>query len=166
MSSSPVLRMMVAMYLAIWSPALCCCAIKAGLGHVTGIEMSCGRTGCGSKASVQKPQEPPACPHCAPRANESDCCAAAANHDDQSTSQPQQDGGCKCHEKTIDRLPLDTGGKINLPALSLVLHSIFMLPAQGDLSDSSTPRVSNAPIQRAHAPPGQSLLAQHCALIV
>ena len=29
---NPLMRVLLAMYLAVWTPAMCCCAIKSALG--------------------------------------------------------------------------------------------------------------------------------------
>src|SRR5678816_4216896 len=155
-----MMRMVVAMYLAIWSPALCCCALKTGLGHVTGTQMRCDQGGCCSKSSIARAPQPRACPHCAPKTNESSCCSASApRNNDESSCPSHQGGGCRCHEKSIDRLPLDTGGKIILPVLSLLLQPMLMLPGDAIAMPAST--AAQLLAQRAYPPPGHSLLAQH-----
>src|SRR5690242_14579286 len=90
-----VIRLILAMYLAVWSPAMCCCAIKSALGGST----------CSERTST-------CCARLAPASG--DCCdkeeiAPSCCDDQDRVSGTSDEGRCRCHEKSIDRL--DTGGK-------------------------------------------------------
>ena len=168
MISSPMLRMMLAMYLALWSPALCCCAIKSGVAHVIGIDGQSGMRSCCSQSAMRAAAAPavPSCPRCAANAAKSNLCAQPSTSGDTWVAASQQDGHCKCHERSIDAVRLDTGGRISMPALSAMLGTML-----SDLNGLTAPHSDVLSVQvgireRAHPPPSPTLLAQHCSLVV
>ena len=137
------IRVVLAAYLAIWSPAVCCCAIKSALRTMTGFQPT---------AYVSRESNP------------GSCCGPAADHRESSkpAKAPPREAGCQCHETTADRL--DTGGK-TMPAQALGLLGVL------DTSGVAEPRAvietsGGSPWQRWHPPPPNSLLGQHCLLII
>lgn len=159
----------MAAYLAIWSPAMCCCGFKHIIGRITGTETQ----GCHSSRAVTTDLVrdagaalPGGC--CASqdedqsRAGEPESCVG-----EPATSDP--DNRCRCHESVESKVRLDTGSKIILPALTKNSPGLDLAPL---------PIISMAvtsPIARTDWPPGgdqpwlnsgQTLLARRCLLLI
>jgi hypothetical protein len=175
----PLARVLLAMYLAIWTPAMCCCAIKMAMGgRPCADQIDSGAACCGA------PPRPLSC--CDSRSagpgkaqrdvvgfaslyppyGDADEVGACCDEGAAAGSAPlDDDRGCTCHERKIDRL--DTGGKVTLPglaadalaAMALPITLIAMMPA-------AEYGASRDVCRRAHPPPTTSLLAQRCLLII
>jgi hypothetical protein len=149
-------RVILAMYMAIWSPALCCCAIKSALGQVTAVAVfDCGSECCGGSMQFRSSLERSAC------ADESECCGEAPIQ----TGCERRSDGCRCHDKPVDRL--DTGNKVSVPGLSIDTTPVIAAPDCLSLGRSERPVISNRndSVRRCHPPP-HSLLLQRCLLTI
>ena len=167
-TSVALLRILLAMYLALWSPAMCCCGVKALLGRVTGVAVA----RCGEAREAPVSLDENACAETAERG----CCARKgvslekldvqdALLDGRTVPDPSET--CRCHESLASKVRLDTGAKILLPAIAKVAFSIALVPA--------FPAVVNPPIAMAtvrvdqrsgRPPPLATLLAQRCLLLI
>jgi hypothetical protein len=152
MTGSAAFRVFLAVYMALWTPAWCCCAIRGGLGVMSGVGgAACAVDGCCSAAGQTSAHGPA----------EHACCDVDA---DQPGGDGPSDGPCRCHEIDSDRTRFDTSTRTVLPSLSLA----FLLPP---LPELVAPDVSRDPVAmrlslRLDLPPPTSLLAQHCLLII
>jgi hypothetical protein len=148
-----MLRMLIAMYLAIWSPAVCCCAIKTAMGAVTGVEVA----RCDQQSPARDAQADEGC--CASREGSRDDAEAATSDDEPSP--------CRCHETVESKVRLDTGAKVTLPAL----EKIDALPAMlwAVIRVAMMPSVAEGVVGDHHVSavrPQASLLAQRCLLLI
>jgi hypothetical protein len=163
----PLMRIALAAYLAIWSPAVCCCGVKALLGRVTGVAVA--RCGESREAPVSLDENP--CVQlveggcCAQRESESVETFAIQALNEQSAPDPARP--CRCHESFASKVKLDTGAKILLPAVAKAAFSIALLPAFLTVVNSpitiATGRVDQHP---GRPPPPTTLLAQRCLLLI
>jgi hypothetical protein len=146
---SPVLRILLAAFLAFCTPAMCCCTLKA---FVAGTD-ECGQRSCcvmGVSDRTENADQLGSC--CEQRESESD------SHDD---SLP-----CKCHEKSIELTRLDTGGKIAVPTIQVELGlMVFIVPNPMIVMEAGQGWVVRGPVIRHHPPPN-TLLAQRCLLLI
>ena len=159
MMSSPLFRIFMAMYLAIWSPAMCCCAIKGGLGRVTGVQVAC----CSQREAVAE---------CTPRdamamqGSSHSCCAklqVAQTSDDQPA--PASGEGCKCRDRSTQLGQVSPTAKFVAMTLTLHLLAIMVHDAQPVAAHIENAKW-NRTWQLAHGPPRESLFDQHCLLTV
>ena len=155
---SPLIHILLALQLVMWSPVMCCCAIKGALGQVTGLQVQCDQGGCCASS---------------PQATESDCCASSKSDEtvdeccrnlesyaDQSTRD------CTCHERMAGKVQLDTGGKVSLPnATDQVVLTLLIASVDFDRMRLVSRGASGDRIARAHPPPN-SLHAQRCLLLI
>jgi len=149
---SPALRILLATFLAFWTPAMCCCTVKAWVAE-HGSD-GCGQRSCcvlGTSDRSIKTDEPSSC--CEESTEESD------SHDDSSP--------CKCHEKSIELTRLDTGGKVSIPALHLELlgSMVFIVPQPMVMVEAGQVWTIRGP-RILHHPPPNTLLAQRCLLLI
>jgi hypothetical protein len=141
-------HILLAFPLALWSPVMCCCAIKGAIGTVAGTgHAGCAlETCCANQASVDEPAS---------------CCAG--DDDNDSSNQLQtKDSNCRCHERVGDKVQLNTGGKIHVPIAQLIVaHFDVQLEAPRLFQYAA---LSGAHL-RAHPPP-RTLVNQHCLLLM
>lgn len=119
--SDMLLRIILASYLAIWSPAMCCCGVKAVMGAVTSIET--GDCHGMAAASVQFQIDSYDAPMGACCAHRNVDVAEADPFDavcDASQSTSEAPAPCRCHQAIESKVRLDTGAKIAAPALAHV----------------------------------------------
>ncbi len=170
------LRILMAAYLAIWSPALCCCDVKLAIGHVTGLEaMVCGSEKQASVDEQSREAAPvPAC--CARRAAENDAAQNVVACAPTSTRPGQKDDHCRCRDAGDSKIRLDTGAKIILSDLARneLATQVPMLPIMATQSVDSI----MAGLVHGPWPPGrleeiqlatvrrQTLLARGCMLLI
>lgn len=124
--NQPWLRILLATYLAIWSPAMCCCDVKLAIGRVTGMQARA----CGS--AVLTPADVPPME----AAPEHSCCAQRTAKGPvepvlQGCARPSpvsDDHGnrCRCHETGDSKIRLDTGSKI---VVSDLVRSDLTIPS-------------------------------------
>jgi hypothetical protein len=156
--SHALLRILMAMYLVIWSPALCCCGIKAALGTVSGVKVAL----CGETAPVAMPAEASGC--CAKKAVNAMSVAIP-------TSLPAGGAGdkpspCRCHESVESKSRLDTGAKVTLPAVPLAEFAVIA-PAVCDVRVTESLIITKPAVGFDLPPPWLStLLAQRCLLLI
>ncbi|HVP73180.1 MAG TPA: hypothetical protein VMS30_05535 [Phycisphaerales bacterium] len=170
------LRILMAAYLAIWSPALCCCDVKLAIGRVTGVDaMACGAAKLAS-IEMQSRESAPELACCAQRAAEKaatpDVAACAAT----SSAPNDRDDRCRCRDASDSRIRLDTGAKVILSDLArneLTTPSL-MPPIMAAQSFGSI----LAGLEHGPWPPGmlggvqfvtlrqQTLLARGCMLLI
>ncbi len=149
-------RVWLAAYLALWTPAWCCCAIKAGVGTLTGASSHlCGSGGC----CLAEP------PRNSARAAEPACCARETIASEPSAShEPAPSGAtCMCREIGEDFARLDTSNRAVLPVLPLLLFSVDS-PAIAASADDGP--ITLRPPPRLDLPPPTTLLAQRCLLTI
>lgn len=153
----PLIHILVSLQLALWSPVLCCCAIKGAIGQVTGvISTTCVEDGCcvQPKAKVQPT-----------------CCASSIEGtvDDALTvsgvlSANEDAPGCTCHERITDRISIDTGGKVSVPVPQFIgLFALAVEVCDGINTDQFvwTWRM----LHHAHPPP-DTLVSRHILLLI
>src|SRR5687767_11703819 len=119
-SAMCVLRIMLAAHLAIWTPAWCCCMIKAAAGKMTGVATAgCADEGCCSRRAPVRSIQRASC--CAKSAQEN-CCEG---EDGRVAGGPieQAPSPCSCHNELNDVVRLDTGSRVSIAALSVDLHA-------------------------------------------
>lgn len=164
--TNPLLRIVLAMYLAIWSPALCCCGVKAAIGQVTRI--SAGRCGEQVMAATPVAAETEALPSCCahrqktPEKSQTVGDVRATNQCAQHPASP-----CRCHDAVDTKVRLDTGAKIVLPALGKADFAqaiMFALPAS--VIDTIVPAIARSDQRRIHPPSLTTLLSQRCLLLI
>jgi hypothetical protein len=142
---------LLAFQLAIWSPVMCCCAIKGAIGAVTGVEhVGCQIESC--CAPLAQVEEQPSC-----------CDGTETIHSANRSQHSTDDCNCRCDERASEKVQLDTGGKIHVPSLQIAFVFVHVLlvatptayqsAAMGDLR------------QRPHPPP-HTLLSQRCLLLI
>lgn len=157
MIHKPIVHILLALQLALWSPVMCCCAIKATLGRVTGSEAGC----CMQRQAAK---------------HRTSCCAMNDDHedsdtgliaggDDQSPAKPIHDN-CRCHDRIVDRVQLNTGGKITIPKIAEHFIPLFLIHAMSPAG--ANPMKSAAATDRARrAPPSSaSLHSQRCLFLI
>ena len=144
-----VTRIFLAMYLVLWAPALCCCAIRGSLGTVTGI----GGASCEADQCCTRTEKKPT--------SRESCCAVEA--DDALAKRPSN-SPCKCHDVGNDRVRFDTSFKLSLvdisPAFIAIPAPVLFVP--GLAEDGFSIPVS----AQLDLPPPTALLAQHCLLTI
>lgn len=149
MHRSPALRILLAAFLAICSPAMCCCTVK---NFVAGAD-ACGQRSCcvmGTSARIDAANQPRSC-----------CDETEGESPSDDDSPP-----CKCHEKSIELTRLDTGVKISIPAnLSELGPMMFTAPWPMLVVDAAHGWMVYRSLTRHHPPPN-TLLAQRCLLLI
>jgi hypothetical protein len=153
--NSAILRVILATYLAIWTPAMCCCAIKSAMGQAPchSTEEVRFRSCC---ALIEKSTR-----SCCDRELTNDDAPAAT---DDCCNDLSHGSKCKCHEKSIDRL--DTGGKINpsIPTVQLILIDLSpKVLAAAELAHCLL--MCRSMSGHTHPPP-RSLFSQRCLFLV
>src|SRR5688572_13528148 len=112
------LRILMAAYLAIWSPAVCCCGLKHVFGRVTGIEVPA----CGASSVVQiEHRSQPAAPRggcCSSPADEPAAAETVTACGESPSPDQSNDDRCRCRDSIESKVRLDTGAKIIVPALA------------------------------------------------
>ena len=142
-------RLILAMYLAIWSPAMCCCAIKSALGA----------SGCEERSRLCCARNISTLNHCCDtNVPASSVCCAGEDH----LSGTSDESRCRCHEKSIDRL--DTGSKAIEFSLAVNHFGLLIEHATGACASTDHRQVDLA--SRWHPPPSNSLFLQRCLLLI
>ncbi|MCI0362523.1 MAG: hypothetical protein L0Y44_10150 [Phycisphaerales bacterium] len=158
-----VLRIMLAAHLAIWTPAWCCCMIKAAAGEMTGVAtVGCVGGGCCSqRIAARRPAQRDSC--CAKRARET-CCEGDA---DGVTGGPidQTPSSCSCHNELNDVVRLDTGSRVSVPVLTVDMHAGLVFVNHQSCGGVELHWRDSAVGLREHPPPA-TLLEQRCQLII
>jgi hypothetical protein len=153
MTGSAAIRVVLAAYLALWTPAWCCCAIRSSLGAITGVAAAtCGAAACGSSSAKNRSGQ---------ATEEHSCCNS---EDGQSSTDQSSDEPCRCPSMNSDQSRFDTSAKLLLPPMSLaflVVPSPVVAFAHRPGHDFALPVSSQLDL-----PPPTSLLAQHCLLII
>ena len=116
--NQPWLRILMAAYLAIWSPALCCCDVKLAMGRMTGVEARPCGAAAPSSIDVQPLEAATERSCCAPRAVESDVAPVVAACAMPLPSSDDHGNRCRCHETGDSKMRLDTGSKVTLADLA------------------------------------------------
>jgi hypothetical protein len=173
--TSPLLRILLAVYLAIWSPAICCCAMKAVIGRVTGCEVAdCSeRAGSFGAAVEMRGDEQQSAPEgcCAHRQSKIDasCLLGEAISGDGAADQPKQPAPCRCHESLDSAVRLDTGAKITLPGLMKIdAHAAMVMMPMARVSRPVLVVIVDRSHQRERdlPPLRTTLLDQRCLLLI
>jgi hypothetical protein len=154
-----VLRIMLAAHLAIWTPAWCCCMIKAAVGVGA---PGCTGEGCCSQRVATTPATGSA--SCCVKSGQEECCEG--DGDPVASSPIDTPSSCTCHNELNDVVRLDTGSRVSVPMLSVDMHAALLVghrPISG--VDMELGCRDAAVSQRAHPPPA-TLLEQHCQLII
>jgi hypothetical protein len=144
-----VIRILLAAYLGLWTPAWCCCALKSGFGTLAGRTADARRAPscCAARSHAVAP--PPA----------KSCCDRVDAKDGEDAPASR----CRCHETdTHGRLRLDTSAKAPLLFAALVYAAAAPV-AIVVAAPVGQPAPTPASIER---PPPRTLLAQHCLLVV
>jgi hypothetical protein len=141
--ANPLMRVVLAMYLAVWTPAMCCCAIKSAMGH--------------APCAIAVQDDAPSC--CAAK-QKATCCATPTE------STAPSESKCRCHEKPVDRLA--TGTKTIVKAPDFQVGTLQWAPANDAIA---APHFEDAPIaiqlRRAHPPPlHDTLIALRTLLLI
>jgi hypothetical protein len=155
--TSPLLRIVLAMYLAIVSPAMCCCDFKAVMGRVTGMHVDA----CMMKAPQHEMAGSGTAPSC--------CAHRAAAKAAQTSDQRSDSAPCRCHESMDSHMRLDTGAKVTLPAAIQIDTLPAMMPVAIAMTDTVLPEVhASWGGHRAGVSPWPcaTLVAQHCLLLL
>ncbi len=166
--TNSLLRILMAAYLAMWSPAVCCCGIKTAIGRMTGVEVA----SCGEKAAapaIDEREGSGGC--CAHRAAQASNDLVASCHRAETANSSSSDDApppCRCHETVESPVRLDTGAKVTLPALAKIDTLPAMLPVLSVVAmEPSVAEGVEVNDHRSHAPPPRStLLAQRCLLLI
>lgn len=146
-------RMFLAMYLAIWSPAVCCCTMMGTCRAQAAEQSSALRDCC---ATNEQSDQIFAAARC--------CGSASADRDHTGDSLP--DDRCNCAERRADRVAAAVWGKIELPKPAMQSMTMSMPDAAGCLASPLTLRRLQLP-NRAHPPPlAGSLHARGCLLLI
>lgn len=162
--SSAAFRILMAAYLAIWSPALCCCGIKSSLAWATGAERSLS---CVQAVDAVKPAAESGCSACARKATRS-CCVGleASPRSAADQGKDHHNKSCDCHGQTDKHVRIDTGVKLKAPPLALAILqldvlSVSILPAEAG-------SVVPAWIDSDAGPPAAatSLYGRRCLLLI
>lgn len=143
----PLVHILLAFQLALWSPVMCCCAIKGVIGTVAGTAAG----GCETKTCCAQQVEDV----------EPSCCSGAAGMDAPEQVPAKKDGNCRCHERVSAKVQLDTGGKIHMPVPQV---AVFIAPVDAFASPIPFAAIRNH-VLRSHPPPS-ALLAQRCLLLI
>ena len=176
MMAQPWLRILMAAYLAIWSPALCCCDVKLVMGRATGIQATACGTVTQSPIGVQPLEAAPEHACCAQRAVESTANLAVTGCATPSPPSDDEENRCRCHESGDSKIRLDTGSKIILS--DLARNDIATPSAMSPITSALPLDALTAGLVHGPWPPGrlegvrlvvlrqQTLLGRGCMLLI
>jgi hypothetical protein len=151
------------MHLAIWSPAVCCCGVKAAMGEVTGVDVAA----CGELAppADKQPAETIGC--CGGRGAPVELSAASC-HALRPASTNHGSSPCRCHETVESKARIDTGVKVSIPALVQIDNLPAMLPVAMPMTMAPSVAEGVADNRRRSDLPARqkTLVAQRCLLLI
>lgn len=152
-----MLRILLAVSLAFWSPAWCCCAVRASVAgsDASSLDLpSCCAARAGAKTGV---------PAAAPSAGIS-CRLGGAMH---KCGDEAGESSCTCDQRKGDEHRLDTSPSVSTPRWDMMPAMTAPLPQQV-VGSSLSPGLIRAAFDEAldRPPPRRTLLQQHVLLLI